>query len=539
VWPGARSPRVAAPVAAALAAVAVVYVGVRHGALVVGGSDSYGYVSQAHSWATGNLRVEPLLIREPPGGIPPDALVPLGYRLGLDRASAAPMYAPGLPMVMALFERAGGANAVFYVMPVLAGVAVWATYVLGTMVAGKAAGVMAALLLATSPAFVFQLTHAPMSDIPATAWWAVVLVLIPRSSRASALLAGLAAGAAILTRPNLVPLAIVPGALLLWNVAAKRPARDLAVKRLLLFAAGSIPCCIALAYLNHYWYGSPFESGYGPLAGTFYRWEHFRPNLTRYARWLVDSQSPVVLLAIAAPLLWTSRRFTNGESRTRSIVWMCAGFAVVVYLCYAFYLPFDAWWFLRFLLPAFPNVFVLMSAAILRIAAVVPARGRGVLVVAIVALLVAHGIRFGRSHSAFDSGGEWRFATAGRFIAQELPRNAVFFAMQHSGSATYYAGRPTVRYDHVPPAQLDLVVEQLQVLGFSSFILLDDWEEPLFTARFSADSRLGALDWPPVMTLPGVNIYRAPGAGFRAPSSDAEPGNRFQATEPVRAPARP
>ena len=29
--------------------------------------------------------------------------------------------------------------------------------------------------------------------------------------------------------------------------------------------------------------------------------------------------------------------------------------------CYLWYLPFDAWWFLRFLLPAFPVLFVLAA----------------------------------------------------------------------------------------------------------------------------------------------------------------------------------
>ena len=46
------------------------------------------------------------------------------------------MYAPGLPMQMALFESLGGRDAVFYVMPLLAGVAVWATYALGRVPAG-------------------------------------------------------------------------------------------------------------------------------------------------------------------------------------------------------------------------------------------------------------------------------------------------------------------------------------------------------------------------------------------------------------------
>jgi hypothetical protein len=75
--------------------------------------------------------------------------------------------------------------------------------------------------------FDLQLTHGAMSDIPAMALWTVVLALLPRLSRNSALLAGVVAGTAILVRPNLAPLALVPGAFLVWNAAAKRQARPL------------------------------------------------------------------------------------------------------------------------------------------------------------------------------------------------------------------------------------------------------------------------------------------------------------------------
>lgn len=99
-----------------------------------------------------------------------EVLVPIGYRLGTYGASLVPTYSPGFPMQMGLMERLGPQGSMFFVMPVLGAVAVWATYLLGTIVAGRLAGMIAALFLATSPAFVMQLTHMPMSDIPAMAW---------------------------------------------------------------------------------------------------------------------------------------------------------------------------------------------------------------------------------------------------------------------------------------------------------------------------------------------------------------------------------
>ena len=71
------------------------------------------------------------------------------------------------------------------------------------------------MLLASSPAFLFQLACAPMSVLAAAAWWTLALALLFSGTNVAALGSGVVAGIAVLTRPNLVPLAIVPGAYLL------------------------------------------------------------------------------------------------------------------------------------------------------------------------------------------------------------------------------------------------------------------------------------------------------------------------------------
>jgi 4-amino-4-deoxy-L-arabinose transferase-like glycosyltransferase len=87
------------------------------------------------------------------------------------------VYPPGLPLVFALFQRLGGRPAVFYAVPVLGALAVWATYLLGSFIGGREAGAMAAVLLATSPVLLFQDLVA-MSDVPVAAWWALQLVCL-------------------------------------------------------------------------------------------------------------------------------------------------------------------------------------------------------------------------------------------------------------------------------------------------------------------------------------------------------------------------
>ena len=152
-----------------------------------------------------------------------------------------PMYPPGLPLLMGVAQAIAGRAAVFCVVPLLAGVAILATYVMGVRLAGSAVGVSAALLLASSPSFLFQLTAAPMSDVAVTAWWALALALLLFDSRTAAWLAGSAASLAILTRPNLVPLALIPLILLLATAVRARPSSARALQRAMCFAAGVVP----------------------------------------------------------------------------------------------------------------------------------------------------------------------------------------------------------------------------------------------------------------------------------------------------------
>jgi 4-amino-4-deoxy-L-arabinose transferase-like glycosyltransferase len=488
----------------------LVILGVEKGAHVAGASDSYGYVSQAHMWATGVLKPMAAGYDVLPPGLSSDTLLPLGYRFTSDGLSLVPVYAPGLPIQMALFERLGGQSAVFYVMPLLAGVAAWATYALGARAGGRRVGAVAAVLFAASPAVLFQLTHAPMSDLPAAAWWTVALAALLRPSRSAALLCGIATGVAILTRPNLVPLAFVPGAAFLWSAVRSSDAGARAWQRLALFAAGSIPACAAVGVLNAYWYGSPFVSGYGAgLAGTMYQWDHFWPNVSRYARWMVETQGPTAAFAALAPAVCL-RSDGHGNRHTgdaRHAIAICTVFVVTVWLCYVFYTPFDAWWTLRFLLPAFPALCVLASAGVFRTAAWLPLAHRGQAVAAALAVALSFSVGVVHTYRAMESSGERRFATMGRSLAQQVPRQSVVLARLHSGSARYYAGRLTLRWDLIEPARFDAAVAVLQQRGYATFILVDVEEEELFRSRFGGASRFAALDQPPQITVPGAALY--------------------------------
>ena len=66
-----------------------------------------------------------------------------------------PSYAPGLPLMMAA-ALVFGACGPFLVVPLCAALVVWLAFLLGRRTGGPWAGILAALLVATSPIVLFQ-----------------------------------------------------------------------------------------------------------------------------------------------------------------------------------------------------------------------------------------------------------------------------------------------------------------------------------------------------------------------------------------------
>jgi len=64
----------------------------------------------------------------------------------------------------------------------------------------------------------------------------------------------------------------------------------------------------------------------------------------------------------------------------------------------------------------------------------------------------------------------------------------------------------TIRYDQIDPHALDGVIEGLQRKGFRPYVVLDDWEVPVFRGRFST-SAAGHVDWKPLRDWGQVIAY--------------------------------
>jgi hypothetical protein len=343
----------------------------------------------------------------------------------------------------------------------------------------------------------------PMSDVPAASFWALATWKVLDDSRFNIALAGLAAAIAILVRPNLVPLAAVLGVWIVWrrrDATLGDRARTLGI-----FAVSVVPACLAIAWINQTLFGSPLASGYG-APNTLFSMANVMTNVRRYGGWLAETQTPLVFAGLIALIVPASRLWPSSESRQGA--GLLAAIAITVFTMYAFYIPFDAWWFLRLLLPAWPALCIGTAAMISSLA--LP-RFRVVAPVAIAVLGLYTAFLASRLRVFPDNEGERRYATIAQLVQQATEPSSVILASIHTGPLRYYTGRDTMRFDLLHEEWLDRAVAWLTQQGRHPYILIEDWERPIFEKRFAASNTLGRLALSPVLAY---RAYQIPGTVY-------------------------
>jgi hypothetical protein len=433
----------------------------------IGGADSYGYVSASQAIAAGRL-IEPAPIADwlsVPNRL--QVVSPLGWTGSPDGSGMAPTFPIGVSAVMALFMIVAGPIGAFFVAPIMGGVTLILIYRLARDWFDAETGLFAAAVVAWNPLFVTYAKQ-PMSDVPATMWIALALFLAMRSTRWTAFAAGLAAGAAIITRPALlVAAAIVP---LIAHRGGTAPQRSIASG-----AGLAVGLTAAMAIQNHL-FGSPFSTGYGSAA-TLFSFAHLSANLGIFAR-----QGWSVVGPLWIPGLIIGLFAARPEPR-----WKPAAIFAGVALPYLFYLPFDHWETLRFLLPGIAPLTILAAAGLMHIARM-PRQPAitAVLITAFVAVVAARSESLLRASSVWDIASmEARYPLAGEWINVNTPLTSVVMANQHSGSLRWYGKRQTIRWDFIAPEQLVATVRDLQAHGATVYVALEGDEVEMFDRRFA------------------------------------------------------
>lgn len=479
-----RSPIITLSIAIGSGTIAGVYA-----TFAAAGADASGYVSEAKLLAEGRLVYHDTLAAII-GGWQSGLTSPLGWRPGVVEGLQSPTYPPGLPLLMAVPHWFGGAVAAGWVVIISAAIAVWSTGVIARHLAGGVAAIVGALVLAVLPVFIFQSVQ-PMSDVPVTAAWMLCWLAITRRAlsdsgsrvsgsrgvEGSPALAGIACAIAVLIRPNLAPLAIVP---LVFVSSRARHAVAFAVPVAL---AG-----FALLWLQWYWYGSPLRSGYG-TAGELFALANVRPNARFYLSALVTT-APILLLAPIG--VWLMRRDRRA--------WALAAFAVLVVASYLIYAVFEHWSYFRFLLPALAIGSVFAGAAVARMVAGLPVSARAAVTLVVALAIAAVGIANARVLDAFALTDQYRrLVQLGEHLSASIPAGAVIVSGEQSGSMRYYTTRPVVRWEAASPEDLMRALAALQTANRPVWFVLDAWEEEPFRAKF-ASVPPAALDWPPAVT---------------------------------------
>ena len=490
-------------------------IGITYSTTVANASDAYGYVSQADLWLTGTLTVPQPWASDPPWPEAPWTFAPLGYRPGADGGpDLVPIYSPGLPLMMAAAKAISGQPGLFMVVPISGAVLVLATWGIGRRLGLGGAGLVAAWFVLASPAVLYMLAL-PMSDVPVAACWALVFYFSLGRSSADAAAAGVAAALAILIRPNLAWLLPVPA---LWMMQP--------IRRLAWFSAPVAAAIVAIGFLFDRLYGSPLQSGYGDLGDRF-GWANVGTNLVQYSSWLFETQTPLAFAGLAA-LVFPIAAVWPGVP-DRRVVRLMGVFVAGLVAFYCFYLPFDAWWFLRFLLPAWPLMMLGLAAVLLSAAR--RYGHAGVVVIAwLVVMLGAYTFDVGRARGAFDLWHADRaYVAAARDVRSITAENSVVFSGLHSGSLRYYGGRVTLYFNLLDPAWLDRAVAWLDGRGVSAYALLEAGEVRDFRTRFGGQDTVRRLDDTPLLVNreSGLALYALtgpPAAGETRPIAVDAPG---------------
>lgn len=500
--------------------------GVVFGSFGVGGADAYGYVNQAYDWTAGDLpRALPLPLTLP-FETADQMQTPLGYRVGLQPHTMVPTYAPGLPLLMAVALAAGSCGP-YFVVPFFSAMFVWFTFRLGRIIGGDAVGLVAVAVLVTSPVVLFQALW-PMSDIPAGAIWTGAIVCALGASRRSVAAAGLLAALGLLVRPNLGLVCAAP----LLTIVARTSGRERWL-RAALYSVPIVPVVAFVAVLNTMWYGAPNRTGYGSTA-ELYLLSNVWPNVKLNAAWAWESQSPWMLLALVPFVPPFGRSLNRGAIGAGLLL------AAATLASYVSYSQFDAWWYLRFLMPAFGVFAVLVAAGVVSIARTIPQPFGRIAAAVALSLMTVATLTFASEKLVFGGlrAGERRYIDVAEFASDHLPKNAALFATQHSGSLRFYSGRITLRFDWVQKEWAAAVPAAIERAGYHPYLIVDDWEIPQVRFQFGFPPE-STLPWPIVAhmrELGGLTVFDMATSPARVSPIAMEPGSRHWCAPRARSP---
>ncbi len=470
---------------------AVFYLGylARHTASYASGSDASGYFNSARLLAQGRFSVIP---RVPEGSSYDEfglmTFQPLGFITDKTAARMSPTYPIGYPLHLLAASAFVGwrhaATLVSMAAALFAGVLTWC--LARRLALPDYWAALAMLLLWLCPVHLF-IALQPMSDQLAMLWSLATLVaaLHARNGWAWSLACGFSLAMAVLVRPTAL-LLLIP------VLAAIGPAW----RALLLVGAGGIPGAAFLALYNWNVYGSVVTTGYGDVSTAFSR-DFVAHNVAHIAIWLPTLLTPLVCAALVTPFLARGRR----REHLVLAIW-----AVVLTSFYAFYYHTgEQWWYLRFILPAFPALILLALVPLHALGARLPSQPdwlKPVLAAALLVLAAAWDIKLSRRLDVVSiPRGEKFYVDTSDWASANLPAGSVVLCMQVSGSLFYYTDFLIVRWDQVRADKTADLMSRFESPRRAVYAALYDFEEGDFFGRIGGR-------WERISTVGNTHFWR-------------------------------
>ena len=450
------------------------------------GSDSSGYLNNARLLSNGQLIIEQRSIRgQPSEALPSYAFVPLGF-MPAPNHQMVPTYPMGLSlMIMGVSYLTGWTHAADVTLLLNALGSVVVIYFLARLSGlSRSLAFLATIILGSSTIFICQ-ALVGMSDVPALAWCslAILLAMLTRQEDRWALASGAAVAMSVLVRPSdalvVVPVAIAIG--LRW-------------RRWVWLCVGGLPGVIFGSLLNLELYGSIFKTGYGDVGGLFEP-EYVPLGLAAYARWLPEMLTPGIFAIVLAPLCLRSRQ---------RVLAILGGWIFILLGFYSAYLfTHENWTYMRFPLPAFGAMIILMLLIYQEGLRKLGSTARWAVSVAGLAFALIWNGYWMISYGALNfARGEKNYFLASEWVNANLPENAVLLAMQTSGALLYYTKFTFVRWDQFTKPTFPMIEQRAAEAGSPIYAVLFPFEK-----KEVLEDRMPG-HWNLVATIDPITIWR-------------------------------
>ncbi|MCX6556119.1 MAG: hypothetical protein NTW95_01595 [Candidatus Aminicenantes bacterium] len=425
----------------ALAAIFIFYAANRQ--RYVGAADWYGYYAESLLFRQGQLTMKTAY---PPAQYP--AFAPLGFYVAGDKI--IPQYPPGFPLLMALFGLMG---LEFYVNALAGVLTVLLLYLILRNSVSRGMALLFASLWAFLPIAMY-ISVRIMSDLVATLF---ILIAYYSFTRNKIFWSGVAFSYAVVVRPISVLFFIIFLPLLFkkkkfWHFC---------------FSAG----IIGFLYGLYNWavFGKPWMTGYqgvaDELTGTVF-FHHF----VYYGKTILILMTPLLLIPALLALM---------RRKPRSLFYF--SWLGSFWLFYSFWKSgADSWWYLRFLLPGLPALFILSAIGMQDIRAQLLAwkpRWQKLPQAAaflILLLLLPYFIAFSDRNWVFSADKGEMYYQATKKMQSLVPPDALVGGIETSGPIRLYAGMESFRWDQ--PQSFKLMYDFLKKKR-PLYLLIEPWNK--------------------------------------------------------------